>query len=80
MSPAVGREIIERLMPRQNPQRRRIRLAPDVYAEVGVICSITIAVKGRALTTYLEGAPPMRTDGRETSQRNLGCSTPGQPA
>ena len=35
-------------MPRQNPQRRRIRLAPEVYADVGVICSITIAVKGRA--------------------------------
>ena len=47
MSPAAARETIDRLMPRQNPQRRRIRLAPKVYADVGVICSITIAVKGR---------------------------------
>ena len=48
LSPAGGRETIDRLMPRQKPQRQRIRLAPKVYAEVGVICSITIAVKGRA--------------------------------
>ena len=48
MSPAVGRETIKRLMPKQKPQRRRIRLAAEVYAEIGVICSITIAVKGRA--------------------------------
>jgi REP element-mobilizing transposase RayT len=31
----------------RHPPRRRTRLARDVYAEVGVICSITIAVKGR---------------------------------
>jgi hypothetical protein len=31
----------------EHPQRRRIRLAPEVYAEVGAICSITIAVKSR---------------------------------
>ena len=35
-------------MPKQNPQRRRIRLPAEVYAELGIICSITIAVKGRA--------------------------------
>jgi REP element-mobilizing transposase RayT len=34
-------------MPRENPQRRRIRLAPAVYADIGEICSITVAVKGR---------------------------------
>ena len=38
MSTAVGRETIERLMPRQNPQRRRVRLAPELSADVGVIC------------------------------------------
>ena len=48
MSPAVGRETIKRLRPIQNPQRRRIRLPAEVYAEPGIICSITIAVKGRA--------------------------------
>ena len=48
MSPAVGRETIKRLMPQQNPQRRRIRLAAAVDAEIGVLCSITIAGKGRA--------------------------------
>ena len=48
MSPAVGRETTKRLMPNQNPQRRRIRLAAEVYADIGVICSIPIAVKGRA--------------------------------
>ena len=35
-------------MPTQNPQRRRIRLPAEVYAEPGMICSITTAVKGRA--------------------------------
>jgi len=34
-------------MPRENPQRRRIRLASAVYADIGEICSITVAVKGR---------------------------------
>ena|SRR5713101_7692745 len=34
-------------MPRENPKRRRIRLAPAVYADIGEICSITVAVKGR---------------------------------
>jgi hypothetical protein len=34
-------------MPRENPQRRRIRLAPAVYTDIGEICSITIAMKGR---------------------------------
>jgi putative transposase len=34
-------------MPEENPQRRRIRLAPAAYANAGEICSITIAVKGR---------------------------------
>jgi REP element-mobilizing transposase RayT len=34
-------------MPRENPQRRRIRLAPAVYADIGEICSATVAVKGR---------------------------------
>ena len=48
MSPAVGRETITRLLPKQNPQRRRIRLPAEVYAELGMICSIPIAVKGRA--------------------------------
>ena len=48
MSPAVGRETSDRLMPRQHPPRRRIRLAAEVYAELGMIGSITIAVKGRA--------------------------------
>ena len=48
MSPAVGRETIEPLMPKQNPQRRRISLAGGVYADIGVIRSIAIAVKGRA--------------------------------
>jgi REP element-mobilizing transposase RayT len=28
-------------------RRRRIRLAPNAYAEVGAICSITVAVKDR---------------------------------
>ena len=49
LSPAVGRETIKRFMPKQNPQRRRIRLPAEVYAELGMIGSITIAVKGRAL-------------------------------
>lgn len=35
-------------MPSGNPQRQRIRLRPEIYAEVGAICSITIAVKDRA--------------------------------
>ena len=48
MSPAVGRETSKRLMPKQNPQRRRIRLAAEVDADIGVLCSILIAVKGRA--------------------------------
>ena len=48
MSPAVGRETIKRLMSQQDPPRRRCRLAPEVKAEIGVIGSITIAVKGRA--------------------------------
>ena len=48
MSPAVGRETSKRLMPKQNPQRRRIRLAAEVYADIGVIGLITIAVKGCA--------------------------------
>ena len=48
MSPAVGRETIERLMPKQNPKQRRLRLAAVVYAEIGVLCSLAIAVKGRA--------------------------------
>ena len=48
MSPADGRETSKRLMPKQNPQRRRIRLPAEVYAELGMICSIPIAVKGRA--------------------------------
>ena len=34
-------------MPTQNPQRRRIRLPAEVYADIGMICSTTIAVKGR---------------------------------
>jgi len=34
-------------MPRENPQHRRIRLASAVYADVGEICSINVAVKGR---------------------------------
>ena len=33
-------------MPKQNPQRRRIRLAAEVYADIGVIFSITVAVTG----------------------------------
>jgi putative transposase len=45
--PPVGRETIDRLMPTEHPQRRRIRLAPTAYADIGEICSITIAVKGR---------------------------------
>ena len=48
MSPAGDRGTIDQAMSRQNAQRRRPRLAPKVYAEVGVICSTTIAVKGRA--------------------------------
>ena len=48
MSPAVGRETIERLMPTQNLQRQRIRLPAAVYAKLGMICSIIIAVKARA--------------------------------
>jgi REP element-mobilizing transposase RayT len=32
----------------QLPQRRRVRLEKGVYAQVGSICSITIAVKDRA--------------------------------
>ena len=48
LSPAVGRETSKRPVPKRNPQRRRIRLAAEVYAEIGVLCSITIAVKGRA--------------------------------
>ena len=35
-------------MPNQTPQRRHIRVGAEVYTEIGVICSITIAVKGRA--------------------------------
>jgi REP element-mobilizing transposase RayT len=34
-------------MPREHPQRRRIRLVPAVYADIGEICSITVTVKGR---------------------------------
>ena len=48
MSPAVGPEAIKRFMRKQNPQRRRIRLPAEVYAELGVICSTPIAVTGRA--------------------------------
>ena len=48
MSPAVGPETIQRFMPRQNPQWRRVGVAPEVDGDVSVICSITIAVKGRA--------------------------------
>ena len=40
MSPAVGRATSKRLMPQQNPQRRSIRLAAEVNAEIGVICAI----------------------------------------
>ena len=35
-------------MPTRNPHRRRIRLPAEVYAELGMIGSITIAVKDRA--------------------------------
>jgi len=28
-------------------QRRRIRLAPERYADIDAVCSVTIAVKGR---------------------------------
>ena len=35
-------------MPKQNPQRRRIRLPAEVYAKLGMIGSIPIAVTGRA--------------------------------
>ena len=45
--PPVGREPIDGLMPTEHPQRRRIRLAPTASADIGEICSITIAVKGR---------------------------------
>ena len=48
MSPAVGGKTIKRLMHTPNPQRRRIRLPAEVYAELGMIGSITIGVKGRA--------------------------------
>ena len=48
MSPAVGRETIDRTKPTQSPRRRRIRLPAEVYAELGMICSVTIAVKVRA--------------------------------
>ena len=48
LSPAVGRATIKRLMPTQNPQRRRVRLAAEVYADIGVIGSIAMAVKGHA--------------------------------
>ena len=34
-------------MDERRPQRRRIRLALQIYAEVGAICTVTIAVKGR---------------------------------
>ena len=34
--PPSGRKTIKRLMPKQNPERRRIRLAAEVYAEIGV--------------------------------------------
>ena len=47
MSPAVGRKTIKRLMPTE-PQRRGIRLPAEVYAELGMIGSIPIAVTGRA--------------------------------
>ena len=47
MSPAAGRELLAPLLSSENPQRRRFRLAPEVDAEVGVICPITIAVKSR---------------------------------
>ena len=45
--PAVT-NTIRRLMPKQNRQRRRLRLPAEVYDELGMIGSITIAVKGRA--------------------------------
>ena len=35
-------------MPKQNPQRRRLRLPAEVYAELGMICSIPSAVTGHA--------------------------------
>ena len=62
MSPAVGRETNKRLMPKQDPQRRRITLAADVYADIGVICSITIAAKGRAPPFRLPGRGPAAVD------------------
>lgn len=34
-------------MDSKHPQRRRIRLKPETYTQIGVICSIAIAVKGR---------------------------------
>ena len=48
MSPAVGRATVKRPMPKPSTQRRHIRLAAEGYAEIGVICSIPLAVKGRA--------------------------------
>jgi putative transposase len=34
-------------MGEEQPQRRHIRLAAERYADVGAVCSVTIAVKGR---------------------------------
>ena len=47
MSPAGAAETIDRSMATEKPQRRRIRLAPERYAEIGRVCSITVAVNDR---------------------------------
>ena len=47
MSPDLLCGRIDAPMDGKRPRRRRIRLKPETYTQTGVICSITIAVKGR---------------------------------
>ena len=58
MSPAVGRATSKRLIPKQHPQRRRIRFAAEVYADIGVICSITIPCDYRFFRVEPAGDKP----------------------
>jgi len=47
LSPAGGGATIDCSMVDGHRQRRRIRLAPERYADIDAVCSVTIAVKGR---------------------------------
>ena len=60
-------------MPTQNPQRRRIRLPAEVYAELGMIGSITIAVKGRAPGFACPAVAAAAVEGLRRHAAGTGC-------